>query len=105
MRFERPDLGRRPACDHNRGRAYTRSRYRGQGARGAPKKSLGTDPAGGFIGPYLVGWPRVSTGGYSAGMAVLSAFIAVPAVIVLFLGRYLGVEDRAGLLDRYAPPP
>jgi ACS family tartrate transporter-like MFS transporter len=59
---------------------------------------------GGFFGPTIMGWLRDRTGGYSAGMAVLSASLVVSAVVILMLGRYLSFEARAHLFDRYAPP-
>jgi ACS family tartrate transporter-like MFS transporter len=59
---------------------------------------------GGFFGPTIMGWLRDRTGGYSAGMAVLSASLVISAVVILMLGRYLSFEARAHLFDRYAPP-
>jgi ACS family tartrate transporter-like MFS transporter len=59
---------------------------------------------GGFFGPTIMGWLRDRTGGYTAGMAVLSASLVVSAVVILMLGRYLSFEARAHLFDRYAPP-
>jgi ACS family tartrate transporter-like MFS transporter len=43
---------------------------------------------GGFAGPYAVGWALQATGGYSGGMAILSASMAVAAVLVVALGRF-----------------
>jgi ACS family tartrate transporter-like MFS transporter len=59
---------------------------------------------GGFVGPYLVGWLKSQTGGYAAGMAVLSIMLLVSAIVVLMVGRYLSFEARAHLFDKYAPP-
>lgn len=59
---------------------------------------------GGFVGPYLVGWLKVGTHGYAAGMAALSVFLVVSAIVVLVLARYLSFDARAHLFDRYAPP-
>lgn len=48
--------------------------------------SIGTG-GGGFVGPYVLGLLRQSTGGYAAGMAVLAIGPVLTTVIVLFLGR------------------
>jgi ACS family tartrate transporter-like MFS transporter len=42
---------------------------------------------GGFLGPYLMGWLKDRTGGYSAGMAALAAGMVVTAAIVLTVSR------------------
>ncbi len=59
---------------------------------------------GGFFGPAIVGKLKDMTGGYAAGMAVLSASLVISAVVILILGRYLSFEARAHLFDKYAPP-
>jgi ACS family tartrate transporter-like MFS transporter len=59
---------------------------------------------GGFVGPTMMGWLKAHTGGYAAGMAVLSTMLVVSAIVVLMLARYLSFEARAHLFDRYAPP-
>jgi ACS family tartrate transporter-like MFS transporter len=43
---------------------------------------------GGFAGPYAVGWALQATGSYAGGMAILSASMAVAAVLVVALGRF-----------------
>ena len=40
---------------------------------------------GGFVGPYLVGWIRQSTGSFSAGMGALALGAGGGAVLVLML--------------------
>ena len=40
---------------------------------------------GGFVGPYLMGWIRDATGGYTAGLLTLAAILVLGAVIVLRL--------------------
>jgi ACS family tartrate transporter-like MFS transporter len=40
---------------------------------------------GGFAGPYLMGWIRESTGGFTAGLLTLAAFLIAGAIIVLRL--------------------
>jgi len=40
---------------------------------------------GGFVGPYLMGWIRDATGGFSAGLLTLAAILVVGAAIVLRL--------------------
>lgn len=44
---------------------------------------------GGFFGPYLMGWLKTSTGGYSAGFAVLGVGQIVAAILVLALSATL----------------
>jgi len=38
---------------------------------------------GGFVGPYLVGWIRDATGGFTAGLLALASILVIGAVIVL----------------------
>ncbi|HYE86816.1 MAG TPA: MFS transporter [Vicinamibacterales bacterium] len=40
---------------------------------------------GGFVGPFLVGWIREATGGFTAGLLALSAILVLAAVITLRL--------------------
>jgi MFS family permease len=40
---------------------------------------------GGFVGPYVMGWLKDSTGSFSAGLALLSAFLAISALLSLLL--------------------
>jgi ACS family tartrate transporter-like MFS transporter len=40
---------------------------------------------GGFVGPYLVGWIRDATGGFTAGLLALAAILVAGAAIVLSL--------------------
>lgn len=40
---------------------------------------------GGFVGPYLMGWIRDATGGFTAGLLTLAAILILGAVIVLRL--------------------
>lgn len=40
---------------------------------------------GGFVGPYLMGWIRQATGGFTAGLFTLAAILILGAVIVLRL--------------------
>jgi len=40
---------------------------------------------GGFAGPYLMGWIREATGGFSGGLLTLAAFLIAGALIVLRL--------------------
>jgi ACS family tartrate transporter-like MFS transporter len=43
---------------------------------------------GGFVGPYLVGWIKQSTGSFSAGMGALAVAVAASAILVpLLSGR------------------
>jgi ACS family tartrate transporter-like MFS transporter len=38
---------------------------------------------GGFVGPFLMGWIREATGGFTAGLLTLAAALVCGAVIVL----------------------
>jgi ACS family tartrate transporter-like MFS transporter len=42
---------------------------------------------GGFFGPYIMGWLKGSTGGYSTGFLVLAAGLVVTAAMVLAMSR------------------
>ena len=42
---------------------------------------------GGFIGPYLVGWVRETTGSFKLAMLVLAIAAAIAALLVLTLKR------------------
>jgi ACS family tartrate transporter-like MFS transporter len=54
---------------------------------------------GGFVGPYVMGWLKQSTGGYETGMAVLAAGLLTSVVLVLTLARSLAVPAPAAALD------
>jgi MFS transporter, ACS family, tartrate transporter len=47
----------------------------------------------GFFGPFVVGWLKDATGGFSAGLLVLAACGAVAMVIVLALGHDRRLEE------------
>jgi ACS family tartrate transporter-like MFS transporter len=42
---------------------------------------------GGFFGPYIMGWLKGHTGGYSAGLGVLAGALMLAAVLVVTIGR------------------
>ncbi|MEJ1978505.1 MAG: MFS transporter [Acetobacteraceae bacterium] len=44
---------------------------------------------GGFVGPSVIGWLKDVTGGYAAGLYVVSATLAVSAVVTLVISRSL----------------
>jgi MFS transporter, ACS family, tartrate transporter len=54
---------------------------------------------GGFVGPYVMGWLRQSTGGYETGMAVLAAGLLTSVVLILSLARSLPAPLAAAALD------
>ncbi|MGZ5938574.1 MAG: MFS transporter [Rhizomicrobium sp.] len=56
---------------------------------------------GGFFGPYLMGWLKQHTGGYSAGMGVLAAALIVAAILVVAIGRTLAPEGRANAPEKF----
>lgn len=51
---------------------------------------------GGFVGPFAIGWLKNVTGGYSAGLYVVGATLAVSAVVTLLLSRQSRREPLAG---------
>ena len=56
---------------------------------------------GGFVGPTVMGWLRAATGGYSAGLAVLSGGMLLAAILVIVVGRSLTFAGRAAALERF----
>jgi ACS family tartrate transporter-like MFS transporter len=42
---------------------------------------------GGFVGPFAIGWLKNVTGGYTAGLYVVGATLAVSAVVTLMFSR------------------
>jgi ACS family tartrate transporter-like MFS transporter len=56
--------------------------------------TMGT-AAGGFAGPYILGFLRQATGGYAVGMAVLAIGPMLTAAIVLALGRAAARQSLA----------
>lgn len=50
--------------------------------------------AGGFLGPYLVGWIKGATGSFHLGMAALAVGLIAAAVLALLLGRVLHATAR-----------
>ena len=65
--------------------AIPTSLLRGTAAAGgiALVNSIGN--VGGFVGPYLMGWIRDATGGFTAGLLTLAAILVLGALIVLGL--------------------
>ena len=51
---------------------------------------------GGFVGPFAIGWLKNVTGGYSAGLYVVGATLAVSAVVTLMLSRQSKQAPAAG---------
>jgi ACS family tartrate transporter-like MFS transporter len=56
---------------------------------------------GGFFGPYLMGWLKSHTGGYSAGLGVLAAALVIAAILVVVIGRTLTFAGRAQALEKF----
>ena len=59
---------------------------------------------GGFVGPYLVGWIKESTGSYNAGMGVLASGLAAAAILALVLGRFLPSTQRGQAVGQPVSP-
>jgi ACS family tartrate transporter-like MFS transporter len=47
---------------------------------------------GGFFGPYIMGWLKTTTGGYSMGFAVLAIAQVASALLILMSGRSVAVR-------------
>jgi ACS family tartrate transporter-like MFS transporter len=60
---------------------------RGPAAAGGLALTNSIGALGGFVGPYLVGWIKESTGSFSAGLGALAVGVAVAAGLVLLLPR------------------
>lgn len=58
---------------------------RGTAAAGGIAAVNSVGNIGGFVGPFLVGWVREATGGFSAGLLLLAGCLIVGALIVLSL--------------------
>ena len=67
---------------------------RGSAAAGgiALVNSIGN--VGGFVGPFLMGWIREATGGFSAGLLTLAAILVCAAGLVLAIGTGSGKDPR-----------
>jgi ACS family tartrate transporter-like MFS transporter len=52
--------------------------------------SIGT--AGGFVGPYAVGWLSDQTGSFTAGLAFMSAFLLASAALAWSLKWFVGAD-------------
>lgn len=55
---------------------------------------------GGFLGPYIIGGLKETTGGYSIGMAAIAIVLALAALIVIAVGRALA--PRPAMADSNA---
>jgi len=52
--------------------------------------SIGT--AGGFVGPYAVGWLSEQTGSFTAGLAFMAAFLVASAALAWSLKLFVGAD-------------
>jgi MFS transporter, ACS family, tartrate transporter len=55
---------------------------------------------GGFFGPYIMGWLKSHTGGYSAGLGVLAAALVVASILVVAVGRTLTLAGRTQVPEK-----
>lgn len=60
---------------------------RGTAAAGGIALVNSVGNVGGFVGPFLVGWVRESTGQFGAGLLMLAAFLIAGAVVVLLIPK------------------
>ena len=49
---------------------------------------------GGFVGPYVIGWVRNSTGKFSLGLLTVAACVLLTGILVPLVGRRLPAEPR-----------
>jgi ACS family tartrate transporter-like MFS transporter len=56
---------------------------------------------GGFVGPFAIGWLKNVTGGYSAGLYVVGATLAVSAVVTVMLSRQ-SKQPAAPVAERHS---
>ena len=56
---------------------------RGTAAAGGIALVNSVGNVGGFVGPFLMGWIREATGGFTAGLLTLAGALVIGAVIVL----------------------
>jgi ACS family tartrate transporter-like MFS transporter len=49
---------------------------------------------GGFVGPYMMGWAKSTTGSFSSGLVGLAAFMIAGAVVAILLKRGTPVSRR-----------
>jgi ACS family tartrate transporter-like MFS transporter len=52
---------------------------------------------GGFVGPYLIGWIRTQTGGFSSSLLFLAAVMTMAACIVLVVSMLMGDGLRSDI--------
>ncbi len=50
---------------------------------------------GGFAGPYLMGWLKAESGGYTLGLGALAAGLTATAILIFVVGQTLGLKVRA----------
>ena len=50
--------------------------------------------AGGFVGPFIVGWIRNATGKFSLGLLTVAGCVLMTGLLVLLVGRHLAAEPR-----------
>lgn len=69
--------------------SYPTSFLSGSAAAGAVGLINSTGNIGGFVGPYITGWLKQSTGSYLAAMLYLAGSLAVAAALILTLRKRL----------------
>jgi ACS family tartrate transporter-like MFS transporter len=47
---------------------------------------------GGFAGPYMMGWLKAASGGYTLGLGVLAGGLIMAALMILIVGQSLGLR-------------
>jgi ACS family tartrate transporter-like MFS transporter len=57
---------------------------------------------GGFAGPFLIGWIKTSTGGYSWGLVILAGGVLSSGVIAMLIGDVTVKRSTLSLLETHA---
>ena len=83
--------------------SYPTTFLSGTAAAGAVGLINSTGNLGGFVGPYLTGWIRQTTGSFAGAMVYLAASLAAAGFLILTLKRQLPT-DAAGP-EASSPPP
>jgi MFS transporter, ACS family, tartrate transporter len=65
--------------------------------------SLGN--AGGFFGPFIVGWMKQVTGTFTGALMVLAGALALGAAIALYFGKTVTVQPAAAVTPASKPSP
>jgi ACS family tartrate transporter-like MFS transporter len=52
---------------------------------------------GGFAGPYMMGWLKATSGGYTLGLCTLAAGLTMTAILIFVVGGTLGLKTQPSM--------